>query len=267
MEYEELLVEIEGQVAQLTLNQPEKLNALTPRAGYELITALEQLEADDGVRAILLTGAGRGFCAGVNLGQTEELAKYQALFGERRMKEHPGFFPMVVETLGMSRKPTLCAVNGVAAGLGLALALACDIRYASESARFQTIFMKRAMVAHGGMAYYLPRAVGTARALEMLWTSRPVDARRAEEIGLVSEVIPADELLPRTLETAHEIASGPTVTQELDKKVIYDAMATNDLRRVMQLEGWASALARNTEDSAEGLRSFAERREPAFEGR
>jgi enoyl-CoA hydratase/carnithine racemase len=123
------------------------------------------------------------------------------------------------------------------------------------------------MVVHAGMAYYLPRAVGTARALELLWTSRSVPAEQAREIGLVSEVFPAEELMPATLQLASQVATGPTITVELDKKVIYDAMANDDLRQVLQNEMWASSVARQTEDSQEGMRSFIERREPVFRGR
>ena len=269
MDYEDITLEKrDDHIAIVTLNQPQKLNAVTFKTLYEIIMAFRDCEADDNIRVIVMTGAGRGFSSGADLSLPESAQKYIDLLGARHMMEYPGStLSLAIETVGKCRKPTICAVNGVAVGAGLALAIACDIRFASETARFSSIFTKRAMVVHAGMAYYLPRLVGTSKALEMLWTDQFVQAAEAKEVGLVSKVVPAEELMPATLELATAIAKGPTVTIELDKKVIHDSMASDDLRQVFQHETWASGIARNTEDSKEGMKSFMERREPVFQGR
>jgi 2-(1,2-epoxy-1,2-dihydrophenyl)acetyl-CoA isomerase len=267
VEYDDITYEKQGLVGIITLNQPEKLNAVSQRTLYEIIQAVRAAEADD-VRCLVVTGAGRGFCAGADLTRPVAGADYEQRLGERYMKEYPGStLSLAIETLGTTRIPTVCAVNGVAVGAGLAIPLACDIRIASETARFCSMFTKRAMAVHAGMGYYLPRVVGTSKALEMLWTNQFVAADEAKEIGLVSKVVPADQLMPTAMELANTIASGPTLTIELDKKVVYDAMATDDLRKVLQHEAWAITITNASEDSQEGLKSFAERRDPVFTGR
>ena len=267
-DYEDILVETSEMITTVTLNIPEKLNPITFKTLYELIQAFTEAEADDDVRAIILTGAGRGFCSGADLSLPESAEKYKELLGLRRMTEYPGStLSLAIETIGQCRKPTICAVNGVAVGAGLAFLLACDLRVASENARFSTIFTKRAMVVHAGMSYYLPRVVGQNKALEMLWTDRFVLADEAKEIGLVNSVHPHDEFMDAARELALTIAKGPTITLELDKKLIADALNDPDLRRAMQHEAWAGSISGQTEDSKEGMKSFMERRDPVFQGR
>lgn len=267
--YEDILVEQKGHVEIVTLNDPEKLNPITFRTLYEIITEIDRAEMDDEVRCIVFTGAGRGFSSGADLSKAAEQGPiYREKLGARRMTEYPGgVLSYAIERVGECRKPTIAAVNGVAVAAGLALALACDIRIAAEKARFSTIFTKRAMVVHAGMSYYLPRVVGVSQALEMLWTDRFVMAGEAKEIGLVSAVHPQDELMPKTIELAEQIAAGPTITLELDKKLIWGAREAPTLLEAMQLEAWGGSVAHQTEDSKEGMRSFMERREPVFQGR
>ena len=268
-DYAEILVEKQGHVEIITLNDPEKLNPITFVSLYEIITEIERAEMDDEVRCIIFTGAGRGFSSGADLSRAAEDGPiYRAKLGERKMTEYPGgVLSYAMERVGECRKPTIAAINGVTVAAGLALVLACDIRIAAEKARFSTIFTKRAMVVHAGMSYYLPRVVGVSRALEMLWTDRFVMADEAKEIGLVTAVYEQDELMPKAIELAEQIAAGPTITLELDKKLIWGAIEAPNLLEAMQLEAWGGSVARDTEDSKEGMKSFMERREPVFQGR
>jgi enoyl-CoA hydratase/carnithine racemase len=267
--YEEILVEKDGFVETITLNVPEKLNPITFVSLYELITEIERAEMDDEVRSIIFTGAGRGFSSGADLSRAAEDGPiYREKLGSRKMAEYPGgVLSYAIQRIGQCRKPTIAAVNGVCVAAGLALVLGCDIRLAAEKARFSTIFTKRAMVVHAGMSYYLPRVVGVSRALEMLWTDRFVMSDEAKEIGLVSAVHEQDELMPAALELAKQIAAGPTITLELDKKLIWGAIEAPDLFDAMEREAWGGSVARDTEDSKEGMASFMERREPVFQGR
>lgn len=267
-DFEDILFEKKDHIATITLNIPEKLNPVTFKTLYEVIQAVQDAEADDDIRCLILTGAGRGFSSGADLSLPESAEKYKELLGLRRMVEYPGStLSLTIETIGTCRKPTIAAVNGVAVGAGFAMLLACDLRVAAEKARFSSIFTKRAMVVHAGMSYYLPRIVGTPKALEMLWTDQFVSAEEAKEIGLVSQVFPQDEMMEKTLELAGEIAAGPTITLELDKKLIHDGVTSADLRQAMQHEAWAGTIAGATEDSKEGMKSFMERRDPVFQGR
>ena len=267
-QYEDILVEKSDHICTITLNIPEKLNPVTFKTLYEIILAVEDAEADDDIRCLVFTGAGRGFSSGADLSLPESAEKYKDMLGARRMLEYPGStLSLCIETIGKCRKPTIAAVYGVAVGAGFAILLACDVRIGGEKARFSTIFTKRAMVVHAGMAYYLPRVVGTPKALELLWTDKFVDAQEALSIGLLNRVAPQDELMTAVREFAGQIAAGPTVTLELDKKLIYHGIETDDLRKVMQSEAWAGGIAGQTEDSKEGMKSFMERREPVFQGR
>ena len=267
--YEEISVEKKGHVEIITLNVPEKLNPITFRSLYEIIVEIERAEMDDEVRCIVFTGAGRGFSSGADLSRAAvDGPIYRAKLGERAMTEYPGgVLSYAIQRVGECRKPTIAAVNGVAVAAGLALILACDIRVAAEKARFSTIFTKRAMVVHAGMSYYLPRVVGVSKALELLWTDRFVMADEAREIGLVSEVYEQEDLMPKALELAEQIAAGPTITLELDKQLIWKAREAPTLMEAMQIEAWGGSVARETEDSKEGMQSFMERREPVFQGR
>lgn len=267
--YEEILVEKNGFVETITLNVPEKLNPITFVSLYELITEIERAEMDDEVRSIIFTGAGRGFSSGADLSRAAiDGPIYREKLGNRKMMEYPGgVLSYAIQRIGQCRKPTIAAVNGVCVAAGLALVLGCDIRMAAEKARFSTIFTKRAMVVHAGMSYYLPRVVGVSRALEMLWTDRFVMADEAKEFGLVSSVHEQDELMPAALELAQQIAAGPTITLELDKKLIWGAIEAPDLFDAMEREAWGGSVAHQTEDSKEGMASFMERREPVFQGR
>ena len=190
MNYKNILVEVEAGVVEITLNRPDKYNALTVELGHEMVDVLQTVAQDDSMRAVLITGAGRGFSAGQDLADIDES---DARFSFRNHLLE-SLNPMAV-AMRRLEKPIVCAVNGACAGAGLGLALACDIRYASEKAKFLTAFIGIGLVPDTGVSYWLPRLVGPARAAEMLFTNEKVDATRAAEIGLVNRVFSHEAFL------------------------------------------------------------------------
>jgi 2-(1,2-epoxy-1,2-dihydrophenyl)acetyl-CoA isomerase len=264
MAYEQIVVHRDGAVARVTLNRPDKLNALTQVMSDELCDAFEKIHSDDGVRAVVLTGAGRGFCAGQDLTEFEE--SYRA--GERPdieqhlEKTYHRLIPIIVET----PQPVIAAVNGVAAGAGVSLAVACDIRLASEEARFTQAFVKIGLVPDSGGTWLLPRVVGYARALDLSMTGDMVDARTALDIGLVTQVLPADSFLQEAAAYAARLAGMPTRALSATKRLVREHL-TADLETALKAEGKAQTEMGQTEDHLEGVKAFAEKREPRFEGR
>lgn len=265
MHFNDILYSVEHGIAHLTLNKPEKMNALSWGSWAEIETAIAAAEADDAAKVVLITGNGRGFCAGTDLtGQGEE-----ATWHPRPLQGRPGMMRsryLATASVYHCKKPTIAAVNGASVGAGFSLAMACDIRIASEAARFSAIFVKRAIVADTGCTWFLPRLVGIENALKLLYTGRIIDAAEALRIGLVSEVAPADELMVRANALAREIATGPSVAIELIKKVTQDGL-TRDLETAIQMEQYLQGITSQTEDVKEGRQSFLERREPVFKGR
>ncbi len=265
MHFNDILYSVEHGIARITLNKPEKMNALSWGSWSEIENAVAAADADDAVKVILITGAGRGFCAGTDLTTGTKESDWPA----RPLTGRPGM--MRSRFLGtaqvyQSRKPTIAAVNGASVGAGFSLALACDIRIASEAARFSAIFVKRAIVADTGSTWFLPRLVGIENALKLLYTGRIIDAQEALRIGLVSEVVPHDDLMTRANALAEEIATGPSVAIELIKRVTYDGL-TRDLDTQIQMEQFLQGITSTTEDVKEGRQSFLERRDPVFKGR
>ena len=167
----------------------------------------------------------------------------------------------------MPDKPSIAVVNGAAVGAGLSIALLCDIRIASDVARFSSIFVRRGLVADCGASYYLPRLVGAAKALELMWTGDIIDAKEAERIGLVRCVVPADELMKEAKEFALRLARGPSVVIELMKRMVYDGLNSNNFHSQMAQENFGQYVAWLTEDYREGVDSFIEKRESQFKGR
>jgi 2-(1,2-epoxy-1,2-dihydrophenyl)acetyl-CoA isomerase len=264
MAYEQIVVERDGAVAQITMNRPDKLNALTQVMSDELTDAFEGIHKDLEIRAVLLTGAGRGFCAGQDLTEFEE--SYRS--GERPNierhleKTYHRLIPLIVET----PQPVIAAVNGVAAGAGVSLAAACDIRLASEEARFTQAFVKIGLVPDSGGTWLLPRVVGYARALELSLTGEMVDARSALDIGLVTRVLPSDTFLEEAITYTARLAAMPTRALAATKRLIREGL-TADLDTSLAAEGKAQAEMGQTEDHLEGVMAFTEKREPRFEGR
>jgi 2-(1,2-epoxy-1,2-dihydrophenyl)acetyl-CoA isomerase len=261
--YEEIVV-TEGPVTRITLNRPDKLNALTHRMSDELGRAFIQAGDDADVRAIVLTGAGRGFCAGQDLSEFE--SAYRA--GERpdiRRHLEASYHRLIPQIVGMP-KPVVAAVNGVAAGAGVSLAVACDVRLASEEARFLQAFVKIGLIPDSGGTWLLPRVIGYAKALELSISGDPIDARRALEIGLVNTVVPAERFEAEVEGYAARMAALPTAAIAATKELLGNAPRV-ELDEALRGEAEAQGRMGQTEDHLEGVMAFAEKREPRFRGR
>ena len=264
MAYEQITTDRDGDVLRITLNRPDRLNALTHVMSDELIDAFSSARDDDGVRAVLLTGAGRGFCAGQDLTEFGDAYRDGGRPDiERHLEEtYHRLIPVIVEL----PKPVVCAVNGVAAGAGASLAIACDVRIASEAARFSQAFVKIGLVPDSGGTWLLPRVVGYAKALELSISGDMVDAATALQIGLVSRVVPADALAKEAADYAARLAALPTVAIGEAKALLRDALSS-DLGTALRREAEAQARMGKTEDHIEGVTAFSEKREPRFRGR
>jgi 2-(1,2-epoxy-1,2-dihydrophenyl)acetyl-CoA isomerase len=263
METNDLILEKDGHIAILKLNRPEKMNALNAGMREALPRLLQEIQADDEVRAIILTGEGRGFCSGADVAAQPTRPDGQAVEPGRQTRLQ--LVGSVILAFEAVNKPIIAAVNGIAAGIGLTLTLACDIRIASSAARFSSIWVKRGMIADGGATLLLPLAVGMEKALELCYTGEIINAQEAERIRLVSRVIPAEELMIRARELAQKIAAGPPISVELAKKVMWEKIR-NQLREQLFLESYAQNLCRNTQDQKEAIKAFMEKREPVFKG-
>jgi 2-(1,2-epoxy-1,2-dihydrophenyl)acetyl-CoA isomerase len=261
---EQIAVEHDDGVTRITLNRPDRLNALTAVMSDELVEAFSTIREDDDVRAVVLTGAGRGFCSGQDLTEFEEA--YRS--GERPdIREHLArtyhrLIPMIVET----PKPVIAAVNGVAAGAGVSLAAACDVRIASEEARFTQAFVKIGLAPDSGGTWLLPRLIGYPKALELSMTGDMVDAATALDIGLVNRVVPADVFEKEVAEYAARLAAMPTAALGATKELFRGTFST-DLGEALHREAEIQARMGQTEDHLEGVTAFAEKREPRFRGR
>ena len=260
----ELLYEIKDGIGTITLNRPERLNAFTLEMIDLWVEALQDARENDAVRVVVVTGAGRAFCSGGDVGNMASGSR-EAMTGlqHKQWLEVVHRVPLTLETLD---KPVIAALNGAAAGAGLDMALMCDLRFAAEGARFSEAYVKVGLIPGDGGTYFLPRLVGPARALELLWTGDFVDAREAERIGLVNRVVPPDQLMPTTYEFAGRLASGPTVAIRTIKRAVYQGLRT-DLRAHLDLISSHMAFIRQTEDHREGARAFVEKRPPQFKGR
>jgi 2-(1,2-epoxy-1,2-dihydrophenyl)acetyl-CoA isomerase len=245
-----------GDVQTITLNRPEKLNAFTRLVHEELHTALEEAR-DPAVRAVVITGAGRGFSAGQDLGAFGEAGDVAAML---RATYHVNV--LAIRSL---EKPVIAAVNGVCAGAGLSLACACDIRLASDAAFFVPGFVGIGLIPDSGGTFFLQRLLGTARAFEWMTSNRRLTAAEAHGWGLVSEVIEADSFAERVSARAAELAATPTRAIALTKR-LYDEAATSTLEEQLEREAEAQAEAAQTNDFREGVAAFGEKREARFSG-
>ena len=260
--YELLKLEREGHVAIITLNRPEKLNAINAQLRLDLRASLDEVAVDEDVRVVILTGAGRGFCAGADVGQMRVSLESRAEEPPRGRAEAERVpLPVAIRALP---QPVIAAVNGVAAGMGLSIALASDIRIASEEARFASIFIKRSIVPDTGATYTLPRQVAPGIAAEMTLTGRIYDAQWAYQVGLVNKVVPADELIKEAMALANEIAANPPLGVRVTKQLLY---RNDEFQEQINRESAGNAYLATTEDRREGLLSFLEKREPVFKGR
>lgn len=263
-----ILVENENRTALVTLNRPDKMNAISPGVLDELAHLLDEMAEDDDTRTLILTGAGRAFSSGADLSGPTYGTEFNQEGISRRTRLEPFVrFGRVVRKLVNFPKPVVAAINGIAAGAGLTMALACDIRIASEKARFSCMFVRRGLIPDCGTTYLLPRVVGTAKALELMWTGDTVDVQEAYRVGLVSQVVPAGELLSRAKEFGAKLAKSPAVSVELTKKLVHHGLEDAYFPTQIACEAWAQSLCIQTDDFREGIRAFVEKREPRFEGR
>jgi len=254
-----LRIEVVGPVATLTLDRPEALNALTVPVKVALRDALESLAVDRAVRVVILTGAGRAFCAGQDLAERDE-PDAAPLEVEVRERYNP-----IIRALRSMGQPVIAAVNGVAAGAGASLAFACDLRIAAEEARFVLAFGRIGLVPDSGATWFLPRLVGPAKAAELALLGDPVDAAEALRLGLVSRVVPGDRLMDEARALAGRLAEGAPLALSLTKGAL-DRALTIDLDEALEGEAKLQGIAGASADHAEGLAAFREKRPPRFIG-
>lgn len=263
MEYDSLILEKEDGIATLTLNRPHKLNAIDAVMMRELPVAFQEVAQDEEVRVLIITGTGRGFCSGLDIGILGDIIAGPP--GEQTQPEMPRSYPGVLEPRYLA-KPVIAAVNGIAAGGGLVLAMAADIRIASEKATFSQIFI-RLGVPDGASTFLLPKLVGLGKALELAFTGDFIDAREAERIGLVNKVVPHGALMQSATELAARIAKGPPATLAVTKEAMCRGFTATDLDSHVEYELKLVGLTLATEDFKEGVTAFLEKREPFFKGR
>ncbi|MFD7877865.1 enoyl-CoA hydratase/isomerase family protein [Streptomyces sp. NPDC059766] len=258
-----VLHDVEDQVCRITLNRPEALNALTPDQRERIIRLLGDASADPAVRAVVVTGTGRGFCAGADLRGGPPAGERVA--GDVARTLRLGAHRLIAAVLDCE-KPVIAAVNGTAAGLGAHLALACDLVLAARSARFIEVFVRRGLVPDGGGAYLLPRLVGPQRAKELMFFGDALTAPDAERLGLVNRVVPEEELAATARAWADRLAAGPTRALALTKQLV-NASLDADRAAAFAAEAAAQEINMTTADAREGVASFVERRAPGFRGR
>jgi enoyl-CoA hydratase/carnithine racemase len=268
--YQEILYQVEDPVATITLNRPDRLNAFTQRMDDELKHAVARAEADPEAVVIVLTGAGRGFCAGADVQRlkrigegemSEEGADLPADPGDPEMDES---FRGPYSYLLSVRKPIIAAINGPSAGLGFAISMFCDMRFASDRAIFTTAFSRRGLIAEWGIGWTLPRLIGTAHALDLLLSGRKFDATEADRVGLVNRVLPHDQLLPFVRDYAKELAENCSPTSmAVMKRQVYTNLS-KDLGHAMTeaIALMMESFAR--EDFKEGVQSYLDKRPPKF---
>ena len=235
MNYEALLFEKKDGIAIITLNYPDKLNAISLKMKESLFAATDEVDKDDSIKVVILTGAGRGFCAGHDISEMAAgTAKEPSLYDRLNTTNNEASFYKL-------NKPVIAAINGACVGAGLALALSCDIRIASDKAKIGSAYVKLGAAPGLGMTYWLPKIIGPAAALEFLFTGKVVLGPEAKEMGLVNQVVPAEELMKVSMEMAAQIAQYPTLGVALTKKLVYRSML-DDVANHYDWEKWAAQI-------------------------
>jgi len=262
MDYQDIIYTKKEGIATITLNRPDKMNSFSPGMMGSISMAVEDIIEDKEVRVLVITATGRAFCAGADVkAMAEGFDKPAPESGRRPRGEGISMYLL----LQKCPKPVIAAINGVAVGGGLDLACACDIRIASDQARFAEVFIRRGMMPASGGTYFLPRLVGIDKALQLIWTGDMVDAKEAERIGLVTMVVPHDELEIATMELAEKLAKGPPLAIQKAKRAVYEGLDM-DLESTLKYIAPIIQELNNTEDHKEGARAFVEKREPVFRG-
>lgn len=267
MDYECILFETDNRIATITLNRPEKLNALNMTMRWEILRATQEAARNPGINVMVFTGAGKGFCSG---GDVEDMAakRFDSPLADPslKVKSPQDLGNLIVTEIRQVPKPVIASVNGVAAGGGCNLALACDIRIGSDKARFGQVFVRRGLHPDWGGTFFLPHLVGVAKACELIFSGDVIDAAEAEKIGLLNRLVPHEKLAGATREFALKLANGASIPMGLAKRAIYKAMQT-DLASTLEYELYAQRLCFESEDYQEGIKSFLEKRQPQFKGK
>lgn len=260
MPYETIIFKKESAIAFIQFNLPQTMNALESKLVEELSDATINIAHDEGVKAVVLTGSGKAFCAG---GDLHRLADgFDSLGGYNYLKP---FHRWIVEFTNLE-KPVIAAVNGHAIGAGFCIALLCDIVFASEQARFSQAFVNVGLVPDLAGMYFLPRLVGITKAKELVFTGKTIDAREACRLGIVNEVFPGEKLIDETMVVAQSLAAGPTVAHRLSKKILSNSINLG-LEELLELEAYAQALCFQTDDHKDAVQAFLEKRKPIFQGK
>ncbi len=264
MSYEEILMEKDGGIATITLNRPDRLNALTHKMRGELREALQEADADESIRVVIITGAGSGFCAGAELGAG---GAQPADEPKRALLMQPVTSERIVEAIRNLGKPTICALNGVAAGAGAGIAVSCDITIASDKARFRIADTRFGNAPGVGMSFNLPRRIGMHRAMELIYTNKVIDAREMDRIGLVNIVVPHDELMKAAKEMAQNMFDTPPLGLASAKRSIQNSVVTPSAEAQFIFDRGVNATLGQTEDAKEARASLGEKRKPLYKWR
>ncbi len=251
----------------ITLNRPEKLNSLTPSMRVEIRQTLEDAAADEGIRVVILTGAGRAFCAGADIDTVEKGSEMADDEPARELRLKPVASHRLSSFILGMEKPTICALNGIIAGGPIAMVLACDIIIASEQARFRLALTRVGLTLENGLSYLLPRRIGSHLTLELAYTNDIIDAKEMERIGLVNRVVPHDQLMEIAIDMARRMFRIPPLSLALAKKCVYKGLAAADLESQAAFEKLAGMTLKQTEDHKEAIKSFREKREPIYKGK
>lgn len=259
---DELLFTKDNKVATITLNRPDKLNTFHDGMLADWADALQECQADDTINVVVLTGAGRVFCAGGDISTMGKRDDNPARYIGDYLRKHVHPVARAVDAL---KKPYICALNGTATGAGLDMALMADLRFAARGARFAESYIKVGLIAGDGGAFLLPRLIGLTKALELLWTGDFINAEEAERIGLISKVFDEDQLMAETYAFAKRLANGPSVAVRLMKQAVYQSLRTDFLTALEAITG-PMGVAYSTEDHREAVAAFMEKRPPTFKG-
>ncbi len=261
MDYTTLLFDVKDHVAHITLNRPEALNAINRDWSWDLMHAILQCDEDPSIRAVVISGAGNHFCAGGDLKAFLSQGKDLPL----HIKEVTTYLHAAISRMVRMNAPVIAAVHGYAVGAGMSLALACDIVLAARSARFSVAYTRVGLTPDGSMSYFLPRTVGLKRAIELTLTNRMLTAEEACELGIITRVVPGEELLAQANELASQLASGP-VKSFGEAKRLMRAGWNETLETQMENESQTIAAITRTHDTQEGIAAFVEKRTPEYKG-
>ena len=278
MQYKSITLERKNGMAILTFNRPEALNAVNAGMSEDAMDAINEISKDNNTRVAIITGAGKAFCSGADV--REELARiagvptepagtaegtFETIF-ERIMRGKPTLVAIPPQLRSMD-KPVIGAINGIAAGAGFSVALACDLRIASERAKFSMAFILRGLIPDSGGTFFLPKLIGSAKACELVFTGDTIDAVEAERIGLVNRVVPQEKLMEAAEELAMKLIQRPPIALKYAKRAVYKGLTEADLASHSDYEIAINRMLTHTEDFKEGVRAFLEKREAKFRGR